>query len=99
MSSGTAASVLRTSSGSGSTNSPTIVTKGGIAAAIAAAFAASTARAVPDQNTKPIASAPARAAASPSSTRVMPQILTRVRIVQAASVTSRRVGGRPNRAS
>ena len=43
----------------------------------------STTRGVPGQNTRPIASAPARAAATPSSTRVMPQILTRVRMLMA----------------
>ncbi len=41
----------------------------------------STNRGVPRQNTRPIASAPASAAARPSATRVMPQILIRVRIV------------------
>ena len=56
------------------------------------AFAVSTTRGVPDQNTKPIASAPARAAARPSSTRVMPQILTRVRTGFVMPRSSRRGG-------
>ena len=46
----------------------------------------------PDQKTSPIASAPARAAATASSTRVMPQILTRVRMSGIVSSAGMRSG-------
>ena len=62
-----------------STKSPTVVTNGGSADAILCASPATTTRGEPGHSTKPIASAPARTAASASSTLVMPQILTRVR--------------------
>src|SRR5690606_26608770 len=63
--------------GSGSTNSPTVATNGGISAASARACSALTSRGV-GANTKPMASAPAATAARASSRRVMPQIVMRV---------------------
>src|SRR5262249_17143918 len=62
--------------------------------AIARACSSETFRGEPGHNTKPIASAPTRAAASASSTRVMPQILTRVRVI-ACEGSCKRNGNRP----
>ncbi len=62
-----------------STKSPTGITNGGSRSMIAAAVSGVTYRELGRQNTNPTASAPASAAASASSTRVIPQILIRVR--------------------
>src|SRR5215510_11392397 len=56
------------------TNTPTVVTVAGNAAAISPARSGSMYRGLPFQNTNPIAVAPSRTAWSASPTRVIPQI-------------------------
>src|SRR5687767_7285563 len=61
-----------------STNTPTVATNGGSAATIARAASGSTYRGLFGQKTNPKAPAPSAIAASASSLRVMPQILTSI---------------------
>jgi hypothetical protein len=74
------ATMARTVSALAFTNTPTLATNGGSAWMICAAAAGAMLRLLPAKNMKPSASAPASTAASASGSRVMPQILTLVRM-------------------
>jgi hypothetical protein len=73
---GSVSKTLVTCSTVGSTINAVTVISGGNTAQILAAVSKDTARLLPDQNTNPMAFAPASAAAKASISRVTPQILT-----------------------